>query len=53
MDEFKQFLETFIGRDREAEKQREQNHIALIQLIKSELVLIHGDGERADLEEVV
>ncbi len=52
MDEFKQFLETFISRDREAEKQREQNYIALIQMIKSELVAIHGTGECADLEEV-
>jgi hypothetical protein len=52
MDEFKQFLETFISRDREAEKQRERNYIALIQMIKSELVAIHGTGECADLEEV-
>ncbi|MGA2612238.1 MAG: hypothetical protein ABSG38_02120 [Spirochaetia bacterium] len=52
MDNFAQFLEGFISRDREAEKQKEQNYIELIQMIKAELMLIHENGECAELEEL-
>ena len=52
MNDFTRLLETFVNRDREAEKQREQNYIALIQTIKSELVLIQKDSEYSCVEEL-
>jgi hypothetical protein len=52
MDNFAEFLETFICRDREAERRREQDYIELIRLIRSELNEISKHGQFADLEEV-
>lgn len=52
MNAITQFLETFASRDRDVERQREQNYIELIQFIKSELMIIHGYAECAELEEL-
>ena len=52
MNDFTQLLETFVNRDREAEMQREKNYIALIQSIKSELMLIQKDCGCSYLEEI-
>jgi hypothetical protein len=40
MDEFVRYLETFISREREIEKQKAENYIELIHMIKSELMTL-------------
>ncbi len=52
MDSFTKYLETFVTRDREAEREREQNYIELIQHIKSELISLKEQCEETGLEEV-
>jgi hypothetical protein len=52
MNDFTQFLETFIGRDREIKMQLEQQSIELIKRIKSELMLLTEQDQQTGLEEV-
>jgi hypothetical protein len=52
MNEFTQYLETFISRDRELRMRDEQQAIELIKRIRSELMLLDERDREATLEEV-
>jgi hypothetical protein len=52
MNDFTQFLETFISLDREMKMQIEQQSIELIKRIKSELMLLSEQDQETSLEEV-
>jgi hypothetical protein len=52
MNDFTQFLETFLSRDREMKMQIEQQSIELIKRIKSELMLLSEQDQETGLEEI-